>query len=262
MALPGCSRCAHKGLQCLYKSSKAPFSLPVDHQVGVALSHNDLLKQGLDGSPEHVSIGRGTSPYDLGQLFEGNNFDHALSADTWPELQSNPGTDNVDETAFSDGMLALVSSDPLSWNSSSNPFLVPRIDKIDHFKDRVVLGSFQIIALSPSFDWLDTETLLAKRDLKAGPLNSTLSRAYCMSMLRSYPGMLCRNDGTLPPFIHIQSRPSTSVNSHTVALAEPLATCSSIMRMYMERSSENLAFIWRTIQAESRRINDEVGVMF
>ncbi|KAH6973854.1 hypothetical protein BKA56DRAFT_592637 [Ilyonectria sp. MPI-CAGE-AT-0026] len=257
MGLPGCSRCTHKGLQCLYKSSKAPCSLPVDRQVEVALSHNDLPKQGLDGSPKHISIGRGTSPYDLGQLFEGNNFDHALSINTWPELPSNPGTDSVDETAFSDGMLALVSSDPLSWNSSSNTFLVPQVDKIDHFKDRVVLGSFQIIALSPSFDWLDTETVLAKRDLKAGPLGSTLSRAYCLSMLRSYPEMLCRNGGTLPPFIHIQSRPSTSGDNHTVALAEPLATCSSIMRMYMERSSENLAFIWRTIQAESRRINDE-----
>jgi hypothetical protein len=243
--LPNCSRCAYKGIQCLYQFSGAPSNLgvqgaPVDelvplvHQGEAALAHNGL-----------------------------NNFDHALSTNTWPDLQSSPETGNFNGTAFSDGMLDLISSDSLSWNLPSDAFFLPQSH---HFKDRVILGSFYIVCLSPSFvPPLDTKTILEKRDLKAGPHGSALTRAYCMSTLRSYPGMLYHNDGTLPPFIHAQSplsgweTDSECANSGTVVLPEPLAICSSIMRMCMARSPGNLAFIWRTIQAESRRIEGQVS---
>ncbi|KAI9836376.1 MAG: hypothetical protein M1819_001405 [Sarea resinae] len=157
-------------------------------------------------------------------------------------------------------MLDLLSSDSLSWSCPSDNILLPQIY---HFKDRVVRGSFYVIDRSPAFVPLDTKTILEKRDLKAGPHGSALARAYCMSTLRSYPDMMCRDDGTLPPFIHLLSRPSICktdskrVDDYRAALPEPLAICSSIMRMYMARAPGNLAFIWRTIQAESRRIEDE-----
>jgi hypothetical protein len=75
--------------------------------------------------------------------------------------------------------------------------------------------------------------------------------------------MLCGNDVTLPPFIHLRSRPSLrkTYSNNLVALPEPLAICSSIMQMYMAKSPGNVAFIWRTIQAESQRIEDEVSIM-
>jgi hypothetical protein len=84
-----------------------------------------------------------------------------------------------------------------------------------------------------------------------------------MRVLRSYPGMLCGDGGTLPPFIHPQSRlsPLLQTNAKGVeSLPEPLDICSSIMRMYMARSPGTLAFIWRTIQTETARIEDEVRV--
>ncbi|TVY12950.1 hypothetical protein LARI1_G008600 [Lachnellula arida] len=78
-----------------------------------------------------------------------------------------------------------------------------------------------------------------------------------MSTLKSYPGMLSGNNGTLPPFMHLQSRASLwKTNSrHVVALPEPLAICSNVYG----RSPGNVAFIWRTIQAESQRLEDELN---
>jgi hypothetical protein len=216
----------------------------------------------------HIFAGRGNPPYDLRYLFERNTFDPSLYTDPWLDLQSFPGTGNVDgtvrstlpaETTLSNGILDLVSSEPLSWNCPADAFLLAQIH---HFKDRVILGSYYVVGLSPSFVSLDTKTILEKQDLKAGPYGSALSRAYCMSTLRSYPGMLCGNDGTLPPFIHLLSLPpfGKKDSNNLAARPEPLAICSSIMQMYMAKSPGNLAFIWRTIQAESQRIEDEVSV--
>jgi hypothetical protein len=167
-------------------------------------------------------------------MIETNNFGPPLSTDPWVGLQSNLGTGNVDRTirsplpagtTFSNGMLDLVSSEPLLWNCPADAFLLA---KIHHFKDRVILGSCYIVSLSPSFVSLDTKTILDKRDFKAGPYGSALSRAYCMSKLRSYPGMLWGDDGTLPPFIHFKSQPSSrkTGSNHLVTTPEPLAICS------------------------------------
>ncbi|KAF4631392.1 hypothetical protein G7Y89_g6740 [Cudoniella acicularis] len=198
------------------------FRVPVDELVPVIQeesvpSHNDSLEQtASDSSLGHISAGRGNSPYDLTPFSVGNL------------LQSNPGSGNAEGIELPHEMLDIFSSEPLSWNYTSDAFLLPQIQ---HFKDRVVLGSYYVVNLSPSFVPLDMKTILKKRDLKAGPYGSALSRAYCMSKLRSYPEMLCPNDGTLPPFIHPQSRPSPR--------------------------KAVLTFIWRTIQAESQRIEDE-----
>jgi hypothetical protein len=217
----------------------------------------------------HVFPRRGNSLYDLRYIFERNTFDPPPSADPGVDLQSNPRAGNVDrtvrstlpvETPFSDGMLDLVSSESLSWSCPSDAFL---LTQIHHFKDRAILGSYYVISLSPSFVSLDTKTILEKRDLKAGPYGCALGRAYFISTLRSYPRMLCGNDGTLPPFIHLRSRQSLGKtdSSHLLVRPEPLAICSSIMQMYMAKSPGNLAYIWRTIQVESQRIEDEVSIM-
>jgi hypothetical protein len=176
----------------------------------------------------------------LRYLFE-TDFDPPPSTDPWVDLKSNPGTGNVEGTVrstlpagitFSNGMLDLVSSEPLSWSCPVDAFLLAQIH---HFKDRVILASYYIVSLLPSFVSLDTKTILEKRDLKASPSGSALSRAYCMSTLRFYPGMLCGDDGTLPPFIHLRSRPSLGKTDsiHLAVQPEPLAICSSIMQMYM-----------------------------
>ena len=278
MNSPSCSRCAIKGLQCVYKSFNKTSALgvqgipadehmPVLRQVEAALALNDLPQQrASDSSVKSIIARRENSPRDSStHLVAGNSFHSPLPTDTWADLQSNAGIGNVDGAAFSGGMLDLISSDPVSWTSPYDAFLPPQIY---HFKDRVVLGCYYVVSISPSFVPLGTKTILEKRHLKAGPCGSTLSRAYCMSTLKSYPGMLHGNNGTLPSFIHVRSRPSLwktnsqSVNNHVVALPEPLAICTSIMQMYIARSPGNVAFIWRTIQVESQRHEDEVSTVF
>ena len=234
IALPSYSRCATKSLQCLYKSSNASSNLgvqgaPVDervtvvHQVGASRSQNYPMEQTTPDS-NHVFARRGNSPYGLRYLFKRNTFNPPPSTDLWVDLQSDPETGNVDgtvrstlpvETPFSDGMLDLVSSESLSWSCPSNAFL---LIQIHHFKDRVILGSYYVISLSPSFVSLDTKAILEKRDLKAGPYGSALGRACCISTLRSYPRMLCGNDGTLPPFIQRFIYPSLSYPGYSARI--------------------------------------------
>jgi hypothetical protein len=221
IALPSCSRCTTKGLQCLYKSSKSSSGLevqgvPVDELVTVAnqletgRSQNYTMEQTIPDS-NHIFARRENSLYDLRYRFGKNTFDPPPSTDLWVDLESNPATGNVDgpvrstlpvESTFSDGMLDLVSSEQLSWSCPSDAFL---LTQIHHFKDRLILGCYYVVSFSPSFVSLDTMTILEKRDLKASPYGSALGRVYCISTLRSYPGMLCGNDGTLPPFIHLRS---------------------------------------------------------
>lgn len=205
-----------------------------------------------------MSVRQENPPYNLGHFLAASSFDYASSPSIWPSFQTNPGADNVEGTAFSSGMLDHISPPSPSWNPSSDAFFVPQIH---HFKDRVVLGSFFIISLSPSFVNLDTKTIIEKRDSRAGPHGSVLGRTYCISILRAYPEMMCCDNGPLPPFIHLQSRPpSLQLDSNSAErLPEPLAICSSIMRMYQARSPGNLNFIWRTIQVESTRIENEVS---
>ncbi|PMD38538.1 hypothetical protein L207DRAFT_635865 [Hyaloscypha variabilis F] len=183
-------------------------------------------------------------------------FYHNLSSNTWPSLQLDSETSHVDGTISADGRSDLISPSFL-WNFPSDTLFGAHFN---HFKDRVVLGSFHVISLSPLFVHLDTKTIIEKRSSKSSLHGSALGRVYCMSILKSFPGMLCANNGALPPFIHPQSRASVCVQTNledTEKLPEPLSICSSIMRMYVARSPGNLAFIWRTIQAESARIEEE-----
>jgi hypothetical protein len=234
--------------------------MPVEEVLIQVEPANYLSQPTTSGSSlEQISPRRTSSPYDLRQLLIGNSFDHAL--DMWPGLPSNLGINIVNGAIFSEGMLDLASPSSLSWNQPSDTCLSPQIE---HFKDRIVLGNFWVISLSSSCVQLDTETIIEKRDSKAGPRGSALGRAYCMSILRSYPGMLCGDGGTLSSFIHPQSRPSASLQTNAKGvetLPEPLAICSSIMRMYMTRSPGTLAFIWRTLQVEAARMEDEVSVI-
>lgn len=263
MTLPTCSRCTNKGIQCLYKplgvsSTTEVQSVPADEPLSEArqeegtLAHDGFLEQAVPNSGSTTSR-REISLCEPRRLSFGNNFDYTLSTNT------SPAASNLNIPTFSN---EVQDFDSITWNVPFDTYLLPQIY---HFKDRVVLGNFYNIDVPiPGVD-LDTKTILEKRDVRAGPQGSALGRAYCMSTLRSYPKMLCSDDGTLPPFIHAQARPrerSQVVNSKGLDLSEPLEICRSIMRMYMAKTSGNLPFIWRTIGAESQRIEDNVSIIF
>ncbi|TVY12948.1 hypothetical protein LARI1_G008601 [Lachnellula arida] len=105
--------------------------------------------------PDHVSTSRRR---------EGKQS--ALPTDTWVDVQSNAGIGNVDGAAFSGGLVDLISSDSLSWNSPCDAFL---LTQVYHFKNRVVLDCYDVGSILPLLVPLDTKTILQKRDFKAGP---------------------------------------------------------------------------------------------
>jgi len=68
--------------------------------------------------------------------FTSRSEETGSGTNTWPDVQSNLGTGNINGTAFSDGILDLIiTSDSLTWNVPSDTFFLHRIY---HFMDRVV----------------------------------------------------------------------------------------------------------------------------
>jgi hypothetical protein len=256
-SLAKCSRCSLKGIECVYQSSNTLSNVGLQGRP-----ENELVLFPI-GPPEETVSDNGLEPFATGRESSiyasrhGFNVDGANKTpptDFWGELRSNLGAANVDGTAFSDS-----ARDIISWNY---PFETSPPAQIYHFKERIVLGTYYVIILTPSFIPLDKNTILQKRDLKAGPHGSALSRAYCIATLRSYPQLMCLNSGESLPFIHLNAHQSRREANQecAISLPEPLAICSSIMQMYVTRTPESLAFIWRTIQAEVQRLETELSI--
>jgi hypothetical protein len=195
-SLARCSRCFHRGLECIYESSNTSSNerlqgLPLDEFV---LLPNGPPEQSVSTSSlESIRIRQESSIHPSRHIIGVNSADNTLPTESWAESVANSGTVNVDGIALFDSVLDLI-----SWNY---PFETSFLPQIQQFKDRIVLGTYYVLSLTPSFVPLNKRTILQKRDLKAGPYGSALSRAYCMATLRSYPQLMCRNTGAPPPFI-------------------------------------------------------------
>lgn len=68
-------------------------------------------------------------------------------------------------------------------------------------------------------------------------------------MVSALPQMMVRRH-TFPPFIH--------AHWHLDAEPETLASCMRISEMFVSRTPESRAFLWRTIEAEVKHLYDEV----
>lgn len=203
-----------------------------------------------------ISISEDNPSRDLDQLSLEVGFDIGQASDGSPELFSEPLV--YEAPGGTSSHLHPCDFDP---NIVSPPCIL-------HFKDRILLGSYYPMRFSSPLIWVDESTIRDKRDLTAGPHGSVISRAYCMSALKAYPSMLCCSGKMMPPFIHAFSQRFQGITVHEISsghakvLPEPLSICSGIMQMYMTRSSGNIAFIWRTIHAETQRIANEVSKPF
>lgn len=71
-----------------------------------------------------------------------------------------------------------------------------------------------------------------------------------LHIIRSFPQMMLRRQ-TFPPFIHKYW--------HRSALPEKLATCMSVAQLFASRTPETRPFLWRTVDAEERRMREEVS---
>jgi hypothetical protein len=103
-------------------------------------------------------------------------------------------------------------------------------------------------------------SLFARRQRSFG---SQLGCGYLLRTLQSYPKVMLSD--TFPSFIHQNcfgsdsSLISGTTSDTEVSLKEPLAICKSIVHLYFTRSRETGAFIWRTIDMELSRLDNEVS---
>ncbi len=85
-----------------------------------------------------------------------------------------------------------------------------------------------------------------------------------------YPNAVSREIASCPGSINLRAvirvqtlrDCSTRAIDSMLLLPEPLAICRSIMQMYAAQTPGNLTFIWRTIQMEVLRMDQEVRILF
>ncbi|KAH8896088.1 hypothetical protein GQ53DRAFT_838389 [Thozetella sp. PMI_491] len=121
---------------------------------------------------------------------------------------------------------------------------------------------------------------LARQSFVAVPRDRTAKlpsdgcRRFIASILRTYPQMMA-GPSTLPPFIHplscgfavelsgSRSRWNKNIVDMTLELpsAEILANCISISQMFVAWTPMSDKMLWRTLQAEQRRLLDELPLL-
>ena len=91
--------------------------------------------------------------------------------------------------------------------------------------------------------------------------SSSFTAKYLMAVLCSYPKFMT-NGSILPPYIHPVISNYEGDNcmccEPRTHLPESLAICSSIVQMFLTKTSESHAFIWGTIHLEQQRLYKEV----
>ena len=99
---------------------------------------------------------------------------------------------------------------------------------------------------------------------KIDNIKSWLHRAYVLTILRSYPGIIL-SGRRLPPFIHPYCSMNTIRDSKQAerdtrsALAGPLAICESIVQMFKARNKENNSFVWSTVRGAHEKLARELA---
>ena len=97
------------------------------------------------------------------------------------------------------------------------------------------------------------------------PRSSSYTAKYLMAVLGSYPKLMA-SESVSPPYVHPFSPERDNDGDGRICrkdkacLPEPLAICSSIVQMYLTKTRESHAFIWKTILLEQQRIYSEVCI--
>jgi len=94
--------------------------------------------------------------------------------------------------------------------------------------------------------------------------STSFTAKYLMAVLSSFPKLMT-NNSVLPRYIH-PYQPKNKGNDFVcyndkTCLPEPLAVCSSIVQMFLTKTGESNAFIWRTIRSEQQRLYKEVCIL-
>ena len=289
-----CSRCTERDLQCIFEEvpRRTPqSSLP--EARGIRSDTDDLLSSGTvqgNGQQAFADFIDATMDVRDSSLEQGLG----LIVNDRQDLRIPPAHDPASDAAFDwnvAGRLFAGSSSLDFFNTS------PRGDPLDperpnqsnlSSKPSRLVDYLQIRSLSPqqagnnhqaefllpsqSTSLLEIERgvafiyrtvysdLLAPKKPKS--TQSFLMRQVIWGQIRSYPKMII--DGSLPPFIYPScvlddKLPRTcTVDGVHDCLPEPLAICSSLVRMFYSRTRSTSAFVWKSIYAELDRLRGEV----
>lgn len=94
--------------------------------------------------------------------------------------------------------------------------------------------------------------------------STSLTAKYLMAVVSSYPKLMTENS-VLPGYIHpyqLKNKGNDCVcNNDNNCVPEPLAVCSSIVQMFLTKTSESNAFVWRTVRSEQQRLYKEVCIL-
>lgn len=96
----------------------------------------------------------------------------------------------------------------------------------------------------------DFPTVLSQSEMvQTSQQKAAANAVLILQSLRSLPNTMLRRQ-TFPFFIHGHSYP--------VALPEPLTNCMGVAQMFVSRTTETRAILWRTILTELQNLQDQV----
>ncbi|VUC29123.1 unnamed protein product [Clonostachys rosea] len=218
---PTCHRCRSKDLRCVYGA-----------KLLEELFQNPDLQHGIpSGSPSDLHFEQmptaGDPPANLTGTLDplpGFNSHPTLPESSWPFASSH--ISNIQESVTESTRITSESLQSL-----------------------VIFPLNEIAPTQPTEAVDEPATLKA---LKQPNPEAEASATIIMHCIRSYPQMMLRRQ-TFPPFIH--------PHWHTEKLPENLVNCMSIAQLFVTRTPENSPFLWRTIDNEVGRFENEAESM-
>ncbi|KAF7590323.1 hypothetical protein BBP40_002973 [Aspergillus hancockii] len=249
---PQCSRCRHKGLECVYDHPNARQNAAVTPN---SLKAKPVLRTSTPAETSPANLARGEILADDLELVDDNlSWDINLNL-----LQMNP------ETPASGPVCDTISA----TTTSSSTTLVAEEARVSDPQAMTSLGEFyatgespsnyktdflSAITIPPTVTTLDTTGLLTPLPM-ASP-TAQCNANYIVQMLRPFPQHMVQK-ATFPPFIHPFYCKNGPSNTPPV-LHTPLANCMAIAQMFVPRNAETKPFVWQTIRAEQHRLLDEM----
>lgn len=251
---PQCSRCRHKGLECVYdhpngqqsatltpaalKAKAVPPPTPVDTPTPDPLPRSEILENTLELGSEELS-------WDINLDLLQMNQSTSTSA---------PVCDTMSAPTTTTTSSSYVSEEPQVTDAQAMASL-GELYATGETPSNYKTDSFPTITIPPAPTTLETSGFLTPL-----PMNSPAAQCnanYIIQMLRPFPQLMIQK-ATFPPFIH-PSYYKQCTDSNTPVLQAPLANCMSIAQMFVPRTQETKPFVWKTIRTEQRRLLSEVG---
>jgi hypothetical protein len=185
---------------------------------------------------------------------------------------------NFDQVLLDDATFTGTSQDAF-YSSTSNVFLLnadlnngPSLQA----GPLALTSTASTVAIRDSLDVASSQAMVSAPRVLTAKVPSDGCRRFIASIFRTYPQMMAASS-TLPPFIHPLScgftleangnrlewnKAMVDTLSESSSAAEILANCMSISQMFVARTPMSEKMLWRTLQAEQRRLLDEVSDMW